>query len=117
MGLTRRKEGYYVEFRVVDEGQTLRMAQGIFEGKLKRWKTSTTNKTVAKQQEAKIKTDLMMGKILSDRVQSTRVTFAHWAKEYVEIEEVRRLRSYRERCQRINAILVPFFGKIRIHIF
>jgi integrase len=38
------------------------------------------------------------------------MTFGAWVKEYVEIEEVRKLRSYRERCQRIERLLVPFFG-------
>ncbi|MCH7615837.1 MAG: site-specific integrase [Nitrospinae bacterium] len=111
MGLTKRKDGYYVEFPVVDDGKVLTLASGVREARVKRWKTSTNNKTVAKQQEAIIKTDLMKGKMVSERVQSLAMTFAQWAKEYVEIEEVKCLRSYRERCQRITVVLVPFFGK------
>ncbi len=111
MGLTKRKDGYYVEFPVVDDGKVLTLARETPGAKLKRWKTSTINKTVAKQQEAIIKTDLMKGKMVSERVQSLAMTFAQWAKEYVEIEEVKCLRSYRERCQRITVVLVPFFGK------
>ena len=112
MGLTKRKDGYYVEFPVLDDGKVLTLASGIRGAKVKRWKTVTTNKTVAKQQEAKIKTDLMMRRILSGRVKSLIMTFAQWASEYVEIEEVKTLRSYKERCQRINTFLVPFFGKM-----
>jgi len=110
MGLTKRKDGWYVEFPVVDDGKTLTLARGTPGARIKRWKTGTPNRTLAKQQEAMIKTDLMMGKILSDRVQSTRMTFAHWAKEYVEIQGVKALRSYTERCRLIKVVLVPFFG-------
>ena len=63
MGLTKRKDGWYVEFPVVDDGKVFQLARGIPCSKLKRWKTLTTNKTVAKQQEAMIKTDLMMGRM------------------------------------------------------
>ncbi len=49
--------------------------------------------------------------MVSGRVQHETMTFARWASEYVEIEEVKGLRSYRERCQRITKVLVPFFGK------
>ena len=63
MGLTRRKESYYVEFRVLDDGKTLTLARGIAGAKLKRWKVGSLNKTVAKPQEAIYKTDLMKGTI------------------------------------------------------
>ena len=29
MGLTKRKDGYYVEFRVLDDGKTLSLASGV----------------------------------------------------------------------------------------
>jgi integrase len=112
MGLTKRKDGYYVEFHVFDDGKVLTLARGPQGAKLKRWKTSTANKTTAKQQEAKIKTDLMMGKIPSQRRQSVTMTFGEWALEYVEMQEVKALRSYTERCQRVNVALVPFFGNM-----
>ncbi len=65
MRLAKRKDGWYVEFPVVDDGKVLQLARGTPGAKLKRWKTLTPNKTMAKQQEAKIKTDLMMGRIKS----------------------------------------------------
>ena len=113
MGLTKRKkDGWYVQFPVVDDGKVLKLGKGIPGAKLKRWKTYTKNKTMAQQQEAKIQTDLMMGKIPSQRLQSVTMTFKEWALEYVEIQEVKALRSYTERCQRINVALVPFFGNM-----
>jgi integrase len=45
------------------------------------------------------------------QAQQATTTFQRWAEEYVEIEEVKALRSYRERCQRIEKVLIPFFGK------
>jgi integrase len=110
MGLTRRKDCYYVEFRVLDDGKTLTLASGVAGAKLKRWKTGTSNRTIAKQQEALIKTDLMKGIVKSDKVQAP-MTLAQWAKEYVEIEEVKTLDTYRARCQMIEKVLVPFFGE------
>ena len=68
MRLTKRKDGWYVELPVVDDGKVLTLARGILGSKLKRWKTLTSNKTMAKQQEAKIKTDLMMGKVVTERL-------------------------------------------------
>ena len=62
MGLTKRKDSYYVEFPVMDDGKLLTLAQGGG-GRLKRWKVGSLNKTVAKQQEAIYKTDLMKGTI------------------------------------------------------
>ena len=38
-------------------------------------------------------------------------TFGQWAKEYLQLEEVKRLRSYKERCQRVEQVLVPFFWR------
>src|SRR5262245_45752647 len=111
MGLTKRKDSYYVEFHVIDDGKTLSLASGIKGAKLKRWKVGCTNKAVAKQQEAVIRTQLLAKTMPNGKVQYTIKTFAQWAEEYIEIEEVRRLRSYRERCQRISKMLVPFFGK------
>ena len=112
MGLTKRQDGYYVEFSVLDNGKVLTLARNVPGAKLKRWRVGCRNKEIAQNQESKIKTDLMMGKILSKQTQSVSMTFAYWAKEYMEIEEVKKLRSYRERCQRIVRELIPFFGKM-----
>jgi len=110
MGLTKRTDGWYVEFRVIDDGKTLSLASGVPGSRLKRWKTGTGNRSLAKQQEALIKTELMKGLVKSSTAEAPR-TFAQWAKEYVEIEEVKALDSYRERCQRIERVLNPVFGK------
>lgn len=50
----------------------------------------------------------------SERAQDTVMTLGQWAEEYKAIEEVSRLRSYRERCQRIDNVIVPFFGSNRL---
>jgi integrase len=110
MGLTKRTDGWYVEFRVLDDGKTLSLASGVPGARLKRWKTGTTNRTLAKQQEALIKTELMKGIVKSATFQAPK-TFVQWAKEYIEIEEVKILDSYRERCQRIEKVLKPLFGQ------
>src|SRR6187549_1936700 len=110
MGLTKRRDSYYVEFHVVDDGKTLSLGTAIGGAKLKRWKVGCTSKAVAKQQEAVIRTKLLSGSIQSVQVHHTKKTFKQWADEYIHIEEVKRIRSYRERCQRISKTLVPFFG-------
>lgn len=110
MGLTKRKDGWYVEFYVVDDGKTVSLAPRILGAKLKRWKGSK-NKTHAKHQESIIKTKLLAGTMQSELAQQKARTFAQWAQEYVQIEEVKALRSYRERCQRIEKFLVPYFDK------
>lgn len=68
MGLTKRRDSYYVEFRVLtsDDGKTLRLASGIKGATLKRWKVGCLNKTVAREMEATIRTNLMQGKILTE---------------------------------------------------
>jgi len=38
MGLTKRKDSYYVEFLVMDDGKTLTLARSIQDARLKRWK-------------------------------------------------------------------------------
>jgi integrase len=124
MGLTKRlwtytKKGkrpdrsYYIEFRVFDNGKTLQLApEGS--GKLKRWRVGCLNKKIAQDQEAVIKSKLLAGTLASDRVSEGIRTLGQWADEYKLIEEVRRLRSYTERCQRIDRVIVPFFGKHRL---
>ena len=108
MGLTKRPGSYYVEFRVLDNGKTLALAQGGG-GRLKRWKVSSLNRTVAKQQEAMIKTELMKGLVISD--QARPVTFKEWGEAYLGLEEVKRLRSYKDRRQTVTLQLIPFFGR------
>ncbi len=109
MGLTKRKDGWYVQFPVVDDGKVLSLARGTPGAKLKRWKTSTTNKTVAKQQEAKIKTDLMMGKIKSDTCQNL-LNFRGLAKFYLSNPPVQKQKTFTWKTVTIENQFLPHFG-------
>ena len=42
MGLTKRRDSYYVEFRVLDDGKTLRLATSVAGARLKRWKVGSS---------------------------------------------------------------------------
>jgi len=108
MGLTKRKDSYYVEFRVLDDGKTLRLATNVAGARLKRWKVGSLNKTAAKQQEALIKTDLMKGIVQSQH--NKVMTFKEWGNAYLALEEVHRLRSFRDRDRIVRQQLIPFFG-------
>jgi len=109
MGLTRRKDSFYVEFLVLDDGDVLKLASGGG-GQLKRWKVGSLNKTVAKQQEAILKTRLLSGQVRSQqKAKAESVTFRQWAEEYLELEQVKKLRSYRMRRDHVRN-LVRFFG-------
>jgi hypothetical protein len=59
--------------------------------------------------EAKIKTDLLMGKLHSEDAKP--ILFSEWAKTYLALEEVSRLKSYQDRVEIMERQLVPFFGK------
>ena len=109
MGLTKRRDGWYVEFRVVDDGKLLRLAP-IRMGKLKRWKVGCRNRGLAKDQEAIIKTKLLAGQFLSPVWQRAQaISFREWAKTYLELEEVKKLATYEDRKLKISH-LVDFFG-------
>ncbi len=106
MGLTKRRDSYDMEFSLLDDGKTLTLARGVSGAKLKRWKVGVTNRTVAKQQEALIKAELLKG--LKKRAGEL-LSFRAWAKQYLELEEVRTLRSYRDRVH-IVPKLTAYFG-------
>jgi integrase len=108
MGLTRRKDSYYVEFPVFDDGKTLTLANGIVGARLKRWKVGCLNRTTAKQHEALLKADLMKGLVKSSHART--ITFKEWAEAYLDLEEVKRLRSYKTRIIIVRLQLIPFFG-------
>jgi len=93
---------------VLDNGKTLTLAKGIQGARLKRWKVGCTNKEVAKKLEAKIRTDLTLGLMKSE--QQKPVLFCEWAKTYLNLEEVKALRSYQDRLEIMQRQLVPFFG-------
>jgi len=109
MGLTKRKDGWYVEFPVVDDGKVLQLARGTPGAKVKRWKTGTANKTLAGQQEAKIKTDLMMGRIKSVENGQAR-TFRFLASQYVGLADIKRQSSYIWKKTTIENRFLPVFG-------
>lgn len=110
MGLTKRKDSYYVAFSVIvsDDGKTLKLAPGVPGARLKRWKVGCLNKSIAKEMEATIRTNLLQGKVLTEEAKP--VLFSEWAKQYLDLEEVKRLRSYKGRSYSISK-LVDFLGR------
>ena len=110
MGLTKRPDSYYVEFRVIDsaDGKALVLASGIPGARKKRWKVGCLNKTVAREMEAAIKTRLFLGQEPSE--QAKPVLFKEWAKTYLDLEEVKSLRSFVGRSHSVEGHLLPFFG-------
>ena len=109
MGLTKRKDGYYVEFPVLDDGKTVTLARGVPGARVKRWKTGTTNRTLAKEQAGIIQTDLLKGIVKSDK-QAAPMAFRAWAERYLDLPEVKALHSYQDRVEKVRKQLVPFFG-------
>ena len=110
MGLTKRPDSYYVEFRVIDssDGKSLMLASGVPGARKKRWKVGCLNKTVAREMESAIKTRILLGRELSKEARP--VLFNEWAKTYLELEAVKRLRTYQDRVEVVTLQLVPFFG-------
>jgi len=109
MGLTRRKDGWYVEFPVLDDGKTLTLAGGTPGAKIKRWKTGTPNRTIAKQQGALIKTDLMKELVKSERVQGS-VTFRALADASLSSPDIRRHATYKWKVATVGERFVPHLG-------
>jgi len=87
MGITKRQDGLYVEFRVTDDGTCLRLDQS---GKLKRWKVGGFDKKTAMNAEALIKTRLLSGQ---EQSPARSMTFAQLADQYLTLEHVQRARS------------------------
>ena len=110
MGLTKRKDSYYVEFSVLDDGKTLILASSGSGGKLKRWKVSSLNNTVARQQEALIKTHLMKGIVKSDQLQGP-MTFKALTERYLSHPDIRRQSTCQWKAQTVESRLLPWFGK------
>src|SRR5215831_9271510 len=110
MGLTKRRDSYYVEFRVIDseDGKSLVLASGVTGARKKRWKVGCLNRTIAKEMEAVIKTRILLGQEKSERARP--VLFKEWAKTYLDLEEVKSLRSVVGRTHSVEAHLIPFFG-------
>lgn len=110
MGLTKRRDSYYVEFRVIEseDGKALVLASGVPGARKKRWKVGCLNKTIAREMESVIKTRLLLGQEKSDRAKP--VLFKEWAETYLGLEEVKTLRSFVGRSHSVKAHLIPFFG-------
>lgn len=110
LGLTKRPDSYYVEFRVIDseDGKSLVLASGVPGARKKRWKVGCLNKTIAREMEAAIKTRILLGQESSERAKP--VLFKDWAKTYLALEEVKFLRSFVGRSHSVETHLVPFFG-------
>ena len=110
MGLTKRRDSYYVAFSVIDspDGLSLVLASGVRGARVKRWKVGCLNKTVAKEMEAVIRTNLMLGKVSTEKAKP--VLFKDWAKTYLDLESVRALRTYQDRIEIMERQLIPFFG-------
>lgn len=108
MGLTKRKESYYVEFPVLDGGKVLTLARGAPGARLKRWKVGNTNRTIAKQQEALIKTALMKGEIKSERLPSL-MTFRAWGRSIWRFQRSRPWLPTGTTSKRSICWLGPFF--------
>ncbi len=111
MGLTKRKDSYYVAFSVIvsGDGKTFKLAPGVPGARLKRWKVGCLNKSIAKEMEATIRINLLQGKILTE--ESRPVLFSEWAKQYLNLEEVRSLRSFSTRAIHVSHLLKFFRDK------
>ena len=106
MGLTKRRDSYYVEFAVIDDGKTLSLSPG---GKLKRWKVGCLDKKIAKTQEALIKTRLLTGQEPSPSIiRAASVTFREFAATYLNTEQAKAAKSDALRYEVER--LVEFFG-------
>lgn len=110
MGLTKRRDSYYVEFRVIEseDGKSLVLGSGVPGARKKRWKVGCLNKTIAREMETVIKTRILLGQEKSDR--SRPILFKEWATTYLELEEVKTLRSFVGRSHSVRTHLIPFFG-------
>ncbi|MEK6585635.1 MAG: hypothetical protein AABZ24_04750, partial [Nitrospirota bacterium] len=97
MGLTKRRDSYYVEFRVMEseDGKSWSLPSGVPGAKKKRWKVGCLNKTIAREMEAAIKTRLLLGHEKTE--QAKPILFKEWATAYLEIESIKTLRSYQDR--------------------
>ncbi len=110
MGLTKRKDSYYIEFPVIDDGKTLKLARGVLGAKLKRWSAKTTNRTVAREQEAMIMNDLMKERLPGKRAKTqAQMTFKALAHSYVASPPIKRQACYRWKVNAIENYLLPVF--------
>ena len=110
MGLTKRKDGYYVEFRVLDDGKTLTLARGVAGAKLRRWKTYSTNKKVADGEASRIFQDLVNGRIKSEQ-QPGPMVFKELTKAYLADPKIQRQVIYERKRTWIEQRFLPALGE------
>ncbi len=84
MGLTKRRDSYYVEFPVLEDDGLLRLARGTAGAKLKRWKVGCRNKEEARKQEAIIKTQLLAGLRVEPLITGSTVSFGEYAEKWLD---------------------------------
>ncbi|SLM49332.1 putative Integrase family protein [Nitrospira japonica] len=91
------------------DGNSLVLASGVAGARKKRWKVGCLNKTMAREMEAAIKTRILLGQEKS--MYAKPVLFKEWASIYLDLEEVKSLRSIEGRTHSVQAHLIPFFGR------
>ena len=95
MGMTKRGDGYYVQFPVRINGAALELAPGS--KVLKRWKAGR-DRQEAKNQESFWKTQLLMGRVQSQHNRTIAdLTFSDWADIYLAMDGIQALRTYQHR--------------------
>ena len=109
MGLTKRKDSFYVEFPVLDDGKTLTLARGVAGAKLKRWRVGCLNKEIAKNQEALIKADLLKGTIKSER-QTGPLAFKALVDGYLNDPFIKAQAIYVKKKRWLEEHYLPRFG-------
>src|SRR5438477_6768795 len=111
MGLTRRKDSYYVELSVLDDGNTLTLARNTPGAKLKRWKVGCKNKEEARKQEAIIRTQLLQGLSLVLSVQATPLTVNEYVTKWLESAKSSLApKTHRSYSQLIRLHILPGIG-------
>ncbi|SLM46768.1 putative Integrase family protein [Nitrospira japonica] len=109
MGLTKRKDSYYVEFPVLVDGKTLRLAPNLSVGKLKRWKVGCKNKEEARKQEAIIKTKLLQG--MSTEVPTVPITVRDYCQRWLKSSKVNlAARTHSSYSQIVRLYIEPALG-------
>ena len=114
MGLTKRRDCYYVEFRVVDDGKVLRLASKRHGGKLKRWSVGCGNKEAAQNYEAKLRSELNLG-ILKSAQHTDLLTFRALCQRYLARPAIQRQTVYRWKSAMLTSRYLPRYGDSPIH--
>ena len=83
MGLTWRKDSYYVEFRVVSDGVVWKAASGVPGAKLMRWKAFSRNRKVAREHETEIFNRLRTGIPVKAIAVAKVATFDEYAEKWL----------------------------------